>query len=313
MYEIFVAIITGTVQGITEFLPISSTAHNFLVSNLLGKSVDLEISNIIQFGTLIAIIQFYFSDLKAFGKRIWQVITDKSQLVDFFNNIRIWWADDTIDDKDITTLPKNMMVDSTIFQLVIATIPIVITALLMRKVVEVGLRTPAWIGFFMIVGAVLLAVADWYYSRSKTKKVKILDKLNVITIGIFQSFAIFPGMSRSGSCLAGSYFIGVDKTVAIRFAFLLSIPALGLSGVSDMFSYLKKNYQNISLLPDSNPNTSFSVLSIVIGTACAYFVGLICLRWLLNYLAKHSFNVFIFYRILIGFLLIALTGVGVIR
>jgi undecaprenyl-diphosphatase len=306
MFEIFVSIIVGLVQGITEFLPISSTAHNFLISRLLGKSIDLEISNIIQFGTLIAIIQFYWEDLSIFGKRLLQVITKKSEAKIFFANIKTWWKDDQIDDKNIETLPKNLSTDSTILQLFIASLPIVLVGLTMRGVAT-NLRSLVWIGFFMIIGAILLAVADWYQRTHKAKKVELLDKMNVITIGIFQAFAIFPGMSRSGSCLAGSYFIGVKKETAIRFAFLLSVPALGLSGISDLISYLSKNYKNLSLLPDSNPNT-FSLISIIIGTFVSYTVGLICLKWLLNYLSKHSFNIFIFYRIVLGFLLIILSG-----
>ena len=306
MFELTVSVIIGLVQGITEFLPISSTAHNFLISKLLTKEIDLEISNIIQLGTLIAIIQFYWSDLSVFGKRLIEIISKPKEAKIFVNNIKTWWKDDKIDDKEIATLPVNLSTDSTIFQLIIATIPITIIGLTMRSVAN-NLRSLVWIGFFLIVGAILLAIADWYYKNNKTKKVVILDKMNVITIGIFQAFAIFPGMSRSGSTLAGSYFIGVQKDTAIRFAFLLSIPSIGLAGITDLFSFIKKSSKSLTLLPDNNP-TTFSFLSVIVGTFVAYFVGLICLRWLLKYLAKHDFNLFIWYRLVLGFLLIILAG-----
>ena len=306
MFELTVSVIIGLVQGITEFLPISSTAHNFLISKLLTKEIDLEISNIIQLGTLIAIIQFYWSDLSVFGKRLIEIISKPKEAKIFVNNIKTWWKDNDIDDKEIATLPTNLSTDSTIFQLIIATIPITIIGLTMRSVAN-NLRSLVWIGFFLIVGAILLAIADWYYKNNKTKKVVILDKMNVITIGIFQAFAIFPGMSRSGSTLAGSYFIGVQKDTAIRFAFLLSIPSIGLAGITDLFSFIKKSSKSLTLLPDNNP-TTFSFLSVIVGTFVAYFVGLICLRWLLKYLAKHDFNLFIWYRLVLGFLLIILAG-----
>lgn len=308
MNEIFVSIVVGAVQGITEFLPISSTAHNLLVSRLLGRGIDLEISNIIQFGTLIAIIQYYWSDLSTFGRRMYQIFTKPAELKNFFSNIKLWWSDNQIDDKSLSALPPNIATDSTIFQLIIATIPIVLIALTMRKTIE-GLRTPVWIGFFLIVGAILLGLADWYSAKNKAKKVIILDKINVITIGIFQAFAIFPGMSRSGSCLAGSYFMGVQKSVAIRFAFLLSIPALGLAGTSDLFSFLKKSSSSLSFFP-SNSASGFSIVSVFIGTFVSYYVGLICLKWLLAFLSKNSFKVFIFYRIILGVILILLAGFG---
>jgi undecaprenyl-diphosphatase len=306
MYEIFVSIVVGIVQGITEFLPISSTAHNFLVSKLLGRGVDLEVSNIIQFGTLIAIVQYYWSDLSQFGKRIWQVFSQPKEAKLFFKNIKQWWSDNEIDDKSLASLPKNLSTDSTIFQLLIATIPIGLVAVSMRKVIE-GLRQPLWIGFFLVLGAVLLGIADWYYVQNKKKKVQLLDKLNVITIGLFQAFAVFPGMSRSGSCLAGSYFIGVKKEVAIRFAFLLSIPALGLAGLADGISFLKTSGSKLTFFPDSSVE-NFSIFSVLIGTFASYYVGLICLKWLLGFLSKNSFKVFIFYRLILGLILILLSG-----
>jgi undecaprenyl-diphosphatase len=307
MFELLVSIIVGLVQGITEFLPISSTAHNFLVSKLLTKEIDLEISNIIQLGTLIAIIQYYWSDLSVFAKRIVEIIKKPSEFKIFVKNIKSWWKNDHNEDVNLDIEDKNALTDSTIFQLAIATIPIMIIGLTMRSVAN-NLRSLVWVGFFMIIGAILLSIADWYYNNSKVKKVKRLNKIGVMTIGIFQAFAIFPGMSRSGSCLAGSYFTGVEKQSAIRFAFLLSIPALGISGINDLFSFLKKSASRLTILPD-NDATNFSVVSVLIGTFVAYVVGLICLKWLLNYLAKHDFNIFIWYRIIIGFLLIILSGV----
>jgi undecaprenyl-diphosphatase len=289
MNEYFVAIIVGITQGITEFLPISSTAHNLLISHFLGKSIDLKVSNTIQFGTLLAIVQYFWSDLRSYFKRIIQIIKNPVELRFFLANIKKWWL--TSSDSKSNRFVNSNSIDVTIFQLVLATIPISIVGLLFRKNLEI-FKTNFWIGVFLIVGASLLFVADRFYHNSNPTKTNKLTKSQTMIIGFFQAMAVFPGMSRSGSCLAGSYFLGIQKEAAIRFAFLLSVPALGLAGIVDAVSLFK------------NPSSDMSLPAIILGTLFAYLVGHMSLKWLLGYLAKNNFNLFIVYRIILGLALI---------
>jgi undecaprenyl-diphosphatase len=305
MYDILVSVIIGIVQGITEFLPISSTAHNLLVAKFLlgGKDIGLSVSNIFQFGTLVAIIKYFWQDLSVYFGRFFQIMTSPKQLQVFGQNVKKWWS-------NYESKENHFATDVTLVQLIIATIPVAVVGLLMRGIVD-SLRTDIWIGFFLIGGAILMAIADWHYKRTEAKKTLVLSKTQTLIIGLFQAFAVFPGMSRSGSTLSGSFFIGVEKSKAVNFAFLLSIPALGLAGLKDFFSILK-DLKNIPIMPNSNvlETGQLSLIGIIIGTFVSYFVGMFCLKWLLRYLSHNTFKVFVIYRLILGIFLLMISGLG---
>jgi undecaprenyl-diphosphatase len=327
-YDLFVAIIIGAVEGFTEFLPISSTAHNSLASNLLlnGKDLGLDVSNIFQFGALVAIVQYFWHDIKGYLQRLKEIIIDSKCRNEFLGNIKNW-NNNKIEQSEITiktlenkdhnaTLAKsrdNIDNDLMLVQLVLATVPAAVIGFLMRGVLD-GLRTYIWIGFFLIIGSMLMGISDWYYSKTSHKDVTFLSRLQVFNIGLFQTLGIFPGISRSGATVAGTFFLGIEREKAVRFAFLLGIPILALAGIYDGIKVILKIFKEVNYPILYNPNVlmdgKISALGIVLGAVVSYFVALASLKWLLKYLSNNRFTPFIVYRVLLGLFLILSSLIG---
>jgi len=337
--EIFLSVIIGIVQGITEFLPISSTAHLRLVSQLItGTDIGLSTSNFIQFGTLLAIIQFYRKDLTRYFIRIIELLKKPSLFSSFFANVKQWLnlgslkkTSDGLQDNPQGKIQinnfdqKNIKTDVEIIQVLIATIPVIISALIFRHLIEEMRANIMFIAAFLLLGALLIFVAEIVHlfkeknqDKNQEKNVDSVSFLSVketLIIGLFQALAIFPGVSRSGATLAGALFIGKERKESVRFSFLLSIPALGLAGLYDLIDIIKSFLKNeITLLPSVNSwsktHTNLSVLSLIIGFIFAYTVGYFCLKWLLKFLAKENTGVFIVYRILLASVIFALLATG---
>jgi undecaprenyl-diphosphatase len=327
-YDLFVAIIVGAVEGFTEFLPISSTAHNSLVGNLLlnGKDLGLDVSNVFQFGALVAIMQYFWHDIKGYLLRLREIVVDAKARKEFLVNIKNWNKNQiqplesiskTLESKEynhgLIKSKANLENDLMLVQLILATIPAAVIGLLMHGVLE-GLRTYIWIGFFLIIGSMLMGIADWYYSKVDHKNVNFLSKLQVFNIGLFQTLGIFPGISRSGATVAGTFFLGIEREKAVRFAFLLGIPILALAGVYDGFKVILKITKEVNYPILYNPNVlvdgKISALGIVLGAVVSYFVALASLKWLLKYLSNHRFTPFIVYRVLLGLSLIFISLAG---
>ena len=352
--ELVLAIILGVVQGVTEFLPISSTAHLRLVSAFFGgKDIGLTASNIIQFGTLLAILQYFKLDLQVFWERIINILTDQREMQKFIQTFQNWLKNENsqeenketgeivkdnledritpkqnfslqtnfkeLEEKNIQTKntkkQTDFETDILMSQLIIGTIPIVILGFLLKNFAESN-RNISEIGLFMIMGALLLGFGEYFYTKTSAfKHSKIQTFGETLMIGFFQSLAIFPGMSRSGSTLAGSLFVGRNRQESVRFVFLLSIPALFLSGILDMISLVRDIFKNgITILPQDNftssPKLKLSIISLLISFSLAYLIGLACLRWLLRFLSTNTNLNFIIYRILLGFCLILLSFIS---
>jgi undecaprenyl-diphosphatase len=335
-YDIFVAIIVGAVEGFTEFLPISSTAHNQLIGNLLlgSKSLGLEVSNIFSFGALIAIIQYFWSDLREYFLRIRSILTSQEARSEFVSNINKWRkgnAEKTFVTEDNSLLEnqeyinkmnltkKNFENDLMIIQLILATIPAAIIGLAMHGTIKELGKSNLWIGFFLIIGSMLMGIADWYYAKSKHREIDFLSKLQVFNIGLFQTLGIFPGISRSGATVSGTFFLGIERAKAVRFAFLLGIPILLLAGLKDGYSVISSVSKSTGYPIFNNPNVltegdinfgKISIVGIIAGAVVAYFVALASLKWLLKYLGTHRFTPFIVYRVLLGLALILASLAG---
>jgi undecaprenyl-diphosphatase len=327
-YDVFVAIIVGAVEGFTEFLPISSTAHNSLASSLLlnGKDLGLDVSNIFQFGALVAIVQYFWHDIKGYLLRLKDLILNSDARVEFVSNIKNWnknkirnleSSNQVLESEDFKkNLEKsniNFENDLMLVQLLFATIPAAVIGFAMRGVLD-GLRTYIWIGFFLVIGSMLMGISDWYYSKTDQKDVNFLTKLQVFNIGLFQSLGIFPGISRSGATVAGTFFLGIKREKAVRFAFLLGIPILALAGVYDGIKVILKISKDSNYPIFNNPNVlvdgKISALGILLGAIVSYYVALASLKWLLKYLSNHKFTPFIVYRVLLGLTLIFISLAG---
>lgn len=273
--SIIEAIILGIVQGLTEFLPISSTGHLTLAGKFMGLISDKNPEHwtsfiaVIQLGTMISILVYFWKDL-------WNIFTEFLQ-----NNLqkRLRFSDQTTNSK------LGWMI-------ILGTIPIVVIGLLFKDMIEGALTKDLYvISISLIVLAIILAFAEkTAIFKKDLKGVTVLDS---ILIGIAQAVALIPGSSRSGTTITGGLFLGLKRDVAARFSFLLSVPAIFASGMLQLYESLK--YINYDL-----------TINLIAATIVSGISGYLAIDFLLKFLKKHSTFVFVFYRIVLGVLILIL-------
>ncbi len=274
MTEILKAILLGVVQGLTEFLPVSSTAHLRIIPSFFGwGDIGASYTAVIQVGTMIAIILYFRIDMMNMTKAM--MLSLKTR--DF-------------DSKDTRLL----------IMIIIGTIPIVIAGFLLKDLIRHQFRNMYIVAASLIFFSIILLIAD----RFTKKKVDInsITYKDGIIVGIFQAMALIPGASRSGSTISGAFFRNMTREDAARFSFLLSIPAVLLSGVYELFS------QRATLLSGDS-----AILSLVIATVVSGVVGYWSIWFLLSYIKKHSMMLFVVYRVIFGILIIVLLSMGIIQ
>jgi len=317
--EFIAAILIGLIQGLTEFLPISSTAHLDLFSRIFLNDRDfgLSTSNIIQFGTTIALLIYFKEDLKPIISKLKDILTSRKSFSLWLNDTKIWWStpsknlfhSEELNQKHLGysgEVKTNLLLS----QLALATVPIAILGLLMQKYVDTYLRLPGYVAIFLALGAGILMLAENLNLKFGNQKhdhhpnhelnPTSLTRDQVLMIGSFQAMAIFPGMSRSGSTIAGSLIVGLNRPQAARFAFLVGIPALVLSSLKDLIEIFTKAIKQAHFLPSdkywSATQVEFSLTAILIATVIAFVVGYACLKWLILYISKTDTRVFSYYR-----------------
>jgi undecaprenyl-diphosphatase len=282
------AIILGIVQGLTEFIPISSTAHLVFAARLVGLYNGVEATlkaeqttatiAVIQLGTLLAVLIYFARDI---------VNISSAFLRDHLALLR---------GRNRTDGSVKLSHDAWLGWLVIiGSVPVAVVGLLLKKQIEGTFTKNLWIiATMMIVVAVLLALAEWVGKRSRS-----MDQLGMgdaVAVGCAQVLALVPGSSRSGSTIMAGLFAGLTRETAARFSFLLSIPAIAASGVLELKEAMHK-------LPDS------SYLPLIVATIVSGLVGYASIWFLLRYLRKHSTGVFIVYRLIVGAaIIVALLG-----
>jgi undecaprenyl-diphosphatase len=287
------AIILGIVQGLTEFIPISSTAHLVFAS----RWTDLYSGNpqqttatiaVIQLGTLAAVFVYFASDIwaisTAFIRDHWHLLTNKRMMrFSGSNGLRpIWMSDESW---------LGWLV-------IIGSIPIGVLGLLLKDTIEGPATKNLWvIAIMMVVIALGLLLAEAV--SSKRKDIKHLGLVDAIVQGFCQVLALMPGASRSGSTIMGGLFAGEKRETAARFSFLLSIPAVTASGLLELRQALK------ILTPDS-------FAPLVVATVIAGVVGYASIWFLLAYLRRNSTMLFIVYRLIVGAIILVLLWQGVI-
>lgn len=274
--EYWQAFVLGIVQGLTEFLPISSSAHLKVIPALFGwKDAGVSFDAVIQLGSIVAVVSYFWKDL---------------------SNITLG---------SIEAVRKQNY-KSQEFKLAVAialgTIPILFGGLLIKIFVpdydKSPLRSLTAIAIASIVMSSLLALAEIFGQRSKTEKrhfkgVRIIDG---ILMGLAQAMAIIPGVSRSGSTLTAGLFLGLDRVAATRFSFLLGIPAITIAGLVELVSIIKKGFGDIG------------AGQLAIGLLSSVIFSYLAIAWLLKFFQTHTTWIFVFYRLLFGTLL--LTGLG---
>jgi undecaprenyl-diphosphatase len=271
------AIVLGIVQGLTEWLPISSTAHLILVPALLGwKDTGAAATAVMQLGTMAAVLVYFRRDLWAMTVAFLATLrpgADRSTLA-----ARLGWA------------------------VVVGTIPIAVLGLAFRKHIEGPLRGGYVVAFAMIGMALMLWLAEALARhRRGIDEVQVRDGW---IVGLAQAIALIPGASRSGSTLTGALFVGLDREAAARFSFLLSVPAVVLSGLLEMKDVLK---------PPPPGAMAWTGADLLLSTLVAGIVGYASIAFLLRYLRTHTTLVFILYRLLVGAAILYLLSAGILR
>ncbi len=268
------AIILGFVQGLTEFLPISSSAHLRIVGSFMPGVEDpgAAFTAITQIGTEAAVVVFFWRDIV----RI----------------IKAWFG------QILGKVPRNDPDARMGWLIILGTLPIGILGLLFKDQIESVFRNLWLVATTLIVFAVVLAVAD-----AIGKHRKPLEKLTFkdgIIYGLAQALALIPGVSRSGGTISAGLFLGYTREAAARFAFLLAIPSVFAAGFYQLFKSLDA------------PSGPFSMPQTLVATAVAFVVGYVIIGWFLKYVSHNSYRLFVWYRIGLGLALYLLLGFGVI-
>ncbi|HVG74606.1 MAG TPA: undecaprenyl-diphosphate phosphatase [Thermoleophilaceae bacterium] len=273
--SVFEAIVLGITQGLTEFLPISSTAHLRIVPAFAGwEDPGAAFTAIVQLGTMLAVLLYFRGDLLQIARAWLRSLRDRS--VRRTLDARLGWY------------------------ILLGTIPIGIFGLIFKDQIENGARDLYLISIALIVfGLVLLAAEE---VGTKDRPIEDLNRSDGIFIGLWQALALIPGVSRSGSTISAGLFRGLDRPSAARYSFLLSVPAVVLSGLFELKSVI-----------DGSEHTDVGAGSLIIATAFAFVVGYWSIAFLLRWVGHHSMIVFVVYRVALGLLVLVLTASGVIH
>ena len=260
------AVTLGVVQGLTEFLPISSSAHLDIVPKLIGwHKPGAQFTAVTQLGTMIAVMVYFRKDI-----------------IDTIGGMF----------KSLSKGGDKMSSQARLFYaVIIGTIPIGVIGLLLKKFIEKDLHNLYINATMLVVMGLLMGLAERMTNpRRDGKDIQIKDG---IIVGLFQAIALIPGASRSGSTLTGAFFTGLDREAAVRFSFLLSLPAILLSGLVELKDLVGKKEQVYGADADIN----WSMPEVAVATVIAGLVGYACIAWLLRYLSKDSTAGFVLYRI----------------
>lgn len=270
--DIFSIIILGIVQGIAEFLPISSSAHLIIFRDIFGIGANMPLDMALSFdialhlGTLLAIGLYFFKDfITMITKGLTKGVKDKEGKI-------LWY-------------------------LIIATIPAAIAGLLFEDVIEKIIRG----NFYIIASAlaimgIIIYLAD-KYSKS-TKTVQEMTLKDAILVGCSQMFALIPGFSRSGTTIAAARSLGIERENAAKFSFYLSAPVVCGAVVLELLD--SKTWSIILSEP----------ITFILGILISFVIGLICIKYLLKYLQNHNFKVFMIYRIIIAIIVVICAIIG---
>ena len=268
------AIVLGIVQGATEFLPISSSAHLRIVSGIFfGDDAGASFTAVTQLGTEAAVLVYFARDIYRIVVAWFRGLADKSARgLDY----RMGWY------------------------VIIATIPIGLLGYIFKDQIRTGARNLWLIATMLIVFAIVIAIAE-HYGR-KRRPIEELTTRDGLIMGAAQCLALIPGVSRSGATSSAGLFVGLTREAAVRFSFLLAIPAVTASG---LFS-----------LPDAfepaGSGLNASGAQLLVATLISFVVGYVSIAWLLKFVVVHSLNWFVGYRIALGCVVLALLAGGVV-
>lgn len=268
------AVVLGAVEGVTEFLPVSSTGHLKITEGLMGIPVDdnavVGFSAVIQVGAIAAVLVYFFKDIVRILSAWGRGLRDREER--YHHDYKFaWWV-------------------------IYATVPIVIVGLAAKPLIEGPLASLWVVAASLIVGSGVMWAAD-QMGRHKRGEDDTSFK-DAMLVGCSQILALlFPGFSRSGATMSTALILDLDRVAATRLSFFLGIPALTGAGLYELKDAL---------------GTGVGAAPLVVGTLVSFVVAYGSIAWLLKFVAKHSFNAFVIYRLVIGVALFGLLGAGVL-
>ncbi|MFF1878899.1 undecaprenyl-diphosphate phosphatase [Leifsonia sp. NPDC058230] len=280
------AIILGLVQGLTEFLPISSSAHIRIVGELIGTGADpgAQFTAIIQLGTEAAVLLYFWKDIV----RI----------------IGAWFK------SLFGRVPRNDPDARMGWLVIIGSIPIVVLGVLFQDKIETTFRSLWIVAVTLIVFGILLGVAD--YVGSKTRRLRELTWGHGIIFGFAQALALIPGVSRSGGTITAGLFMGYQRRAAARYSFLLALPAVFGSGFFQLYKAIQEPCTKALEAAGTCTVEVFGPAETAVATLVAFLVGLVVIAFFMSYISRRSFLPFVIYRIVLGVVLIVLLSTGVL-
>jgi undecaprenyl-diphosphatase len=274
----FEAIFLGALQGLTEFLPISSSAHIRIAGELFGTNSDpgATFTAITQIGTELAVLIYFRRDIVRIIRAWFGQISQKRLQAAEKSDARLGWL------------------------IILGTLPIVTMGYFGQEIIRNNFRSLWLIATTLIVFGIILGIADKY---GKTEQqLHQLTPMHGVLYGFAQSLALIPGVSRSGATIAMGRFLGYSREAALRYSFLLALPAVFGSGF----------YELKGAVSESSSDSVFSLPETFVATLVAFVIGYAVIAWLIKYVTTKSFAPFIIYRVVLGFVILALLSTGVI-
>lgn len=270
------AIVLAVVQGLTEFLPISSSGHLRIVSQgFFGQDAGASFTAVTQIGTELAVVLYFLPDIVRL--------------------IRTWFRG--LVDAEVRKLHDYRMA----WYVIVGSIPIGVLGFFFQDAIRGALRG-LWItATMLIVFGILMGLAEYFGTqRRPTEALTLRDG---VLMGCAQALALVPGVSRSGGTITAGLALGLDRPTAVRFSFLLAIPAVFAAGIAEI----------PHVFETGGPGLQPSVAQMVVATVLAGVTGYVIIAWLLRYVQRHSVYIFVWYRIALGLLVYALLGFGVMQ
>ncbi|WP_432989080.1 undecaprenyl-diphosphate phosphatase [Dactylosporangium sp. CA-233914] len=274
--QIWEAIVLGIVEGVTEFLPVSSTGHLTITEKLMGIPIDdkgvTAFTAVIQVGAILAAVIYFRKDIVRF------IIALAKGLFKAENRKGEDWR-----------MAINVIVGS---------VPIIIVGLAFKDVIEGALRSMWFVAGGLVLWSLVMVAGD-HVGKQRRGEAEVTWKDSLL-IGLAQCIAVIPGVSRSGATISASLFRGLDRVTATRLSFFLGIPALTGGGVLEGVTQSKEIASTVGWTPTA------------IGIVISFVVAYISIAWLLRYVAGHTFAAFVYYRVAVGGIIVGLLSAGAI-
>lgn len=269
MLEILKAVLFGIVEGVTEWLPISSTGHMILLDEFVNLNVSKDFYKlfevVIQLGAILAVVVMFF-------KSIWPLKKDKEKVV-FDKKILSLWG-----------------------KILVACVPAAVIGLVFDDFLDKHLYNSVVVSLALIIyGIIFIVVENKNIGKRDTKSVEKISYKQALQIGAFQLLALIPGTSRSGSTILGGLIVGLERSVAAEFTFFLAIPVMAGASLLKLLKYILKVGFVFS---------GIEVAILLVASIVAFVVSVLVIKFLLNYIRKHDFKVFGYYRIALGILVL---------